>query len=59
MVTRGVENNGKVIYSLGYKKPLQIKDIIVALKKQHGIALKCCVCYKRLINEQIEKIRIT
>jgi hypothetical protein len=55
-VKRVVRNNGAVSYGIGYSKPLQIKDISLVLKRQHGEAAKCYRCYQGLVKEQIGTI---
>lgn len=52
-VKRVVKDNGKVIYGLGYTKPLKIDQLLPILKKQHLSCLDAFEQYQKLINEQI------
>jgi hypothetical protein len=53
---RNVGEKGVVSYSFGYSNPLQVKDIIPALKRQHAAAAKCFKSFQGLVQEQIEKM---
>lgn len=55
-VKRVVKDDGKVIYRIGYTKPLEIEQLLPALKEQHSNCLDAFEQYQKLINEQISAI---
>lgn len=56
MVTRNIDQAGKVSYAIGYSHPLQIGQITSAIRSQHAAAVRCFTDYQQLVKEQTEKI---
>jgi len=56
LVTRIVNENGKVSYGFGHIDPILLKDAIPLLEEQHLICLKAYQKYQDVVNEQTREI---
>ena len=55
-MTRNINKNKKVSYSLGYIEPFTLNETVHFMTKQHSIMCKCFLEYENLLNHQIKKI---
>jgi len=56
LVTRTVNQDGRVSYGFGQTDPLMLKDIILLLEAQHSLCLNSYEKYQALVNEQVAEI---
>ncbi len=56
LVTRNIDSQGKVSYSLGYINPISYEKTIEILREQHKIAIECLKIYQDILHSQVTYI---